>query len=233
MILNDIADFSEDSRDRTFRPLPSGRLSRKFAHYGSMLLLAMALMLAFSINESLALAVFVLIILIFSYNFLTKERCFGPINMGLIRMTNWLLVMIAMQNFDFRMLLAASLIFLYTIIVTLISRFETIDFSNKVRPLLLTLVVFMLVLSIFMVSQIDSSLSSLVLFVFIGWLFWVLFRFSPTTSQDTQQFVTLLLKSMVILDGVILISFNYLWLGVFCSMFFLLSSKLAKYVYMT
>mgnify|MGYP000594068175 CR=1 FL=1 len=233
MILNDVADFIEDSRDRAFRPLPSGRLSRSFAIYCSVLFIAIAFILALSINIFLAIAVLVLIVLILTYNFLLKDSVFGPINMGLVRMVNWLLVMVSVQIFDHRMVWVASLVFIYTNIVTIVSRFETIDFSEKIKPILFALVTLMTVISVYLILQMNNGVMSLPLFAFLSWLIWQVFSFTPQSSQDTQQFVTVLLKSMVILDAVILIFFNQIFLGVFCSMLILLSSKLAKYVYMT
>jgi 4-hydroxybenzoate polyprenyltransferase len=233
MILNDVADFYEDSQERPFRPLPSGLLSRKFAILSSILLLIIALSLTVFINVSLTIAVGALIILILSYNFLTKKSSFGPINMGLIRMANFLLVMAAMQHFDQRMLWVASLVFIYTVIVTVISRFETISFSNRVKPILFLLVMLMVGLGLKLMFQLHSSLANSALFVFIGFLAWKLFHFMPKSSEDTQRLVTLLLKSMVLLDSAVLIFFDCFLLGTLCAILFILSSKLAKYVYMT
>jgi len=233
MILNDIADFSEDSRERAFRPLPSGRLSKQFALYCSVLFFIGALMFAAFINHTLTMIVLVLTLLICSYNFLTKESWFGPINMGLIRMVNWLLIMAAMEKFNTQMLWVASLVLVYTTIVTLISRFETINFPSTVKPILLALVSLMLVISLNIIVTINTGFFSYALLVFIGWLSWKLISFTPKSGIDTQRLVTSLLKGMIILDASIILSFGYLLFGALCAMLFFLSSKLAKHVYMT
>ncbi len=98
VVLNDVADFDRDSRERPGRPLPSGRISRRWA---AMLgigawLLGLGLCVGLSIkglSPGMGLTGVGLGLTILVYNFLLKETFLGPILIGICRTLNVLLGM--------------------------------------------------------------------------------------------------------------------------------------------
>lgn len=98
MVLNDFFDFDIDRRERPFRPLPSGRISRRAAlRVGLTLMLAGVLLAALAGRQarqwrlepfliSLTLSASIL-----AYNGWLKNTPIGPITMGTCRLLNILL----------------------------------------------------------------------------------------------------------------------------------------------
>lgn len=234
MILNDIADIEEDQKDRPFRPLPSGRVSKRFAITVAISLSIFALGVAFLFSETLLVLVLGMLLAIISYNFVSKETFLGPLNMGLVRGLNWLLVLGLFSLLDKALLLTAAIICLYTTLVTIVSRYEVGDFplSVKYKLSFIVIVIIGMVGLLIVTSRLDI-INSLPLFIFLIWLLWKVYSFTPLSSAETQGLVTTLLKYMVVLDGLLLICFGQYVIGLLCISFLFFSTKLAKKVYLT
>jgi 4-hydroxybenzoate polyprenyltransferase len=103
MILNDVYDFEVDLRERPARPLPSGRISRRWAQMLGYGMLAGGVLLASGVGLSAALqpplawrpgAVAVLLaVCVIAYDKLLKKTPLGPLAMGSCRFFNVLLGM--------------------------------------------------------------------------------------------------------------------------------------------
>lgn len=98
MVLNDFFDFEVDRRERSFRPLPSGRISRKAAlAFGSALLLfgiSMAALAGVQGDQWRAEPCLIGLILsasILGYDAWLKNTPIGPVAMGACRFLNVLL----------------------------------------------------------------------------------------------------------------------------------------------
>ncbi len=98
MVWNDFFDIEQDLRERPFRPIPSGRVTRKQAMLlGSILLLAGAVFagLAGWKGETWSflplLVAFPLVVMILLYDAVLKRTWAGPIAMGTCRFLNVLL----------------------------------------------------------------------------------------------------------------------------------------------
>jgi len=86
LIVNDLADFSEDLRDRPMRPLPSGGVAVKAANTIAIVLISIAVILANLVNATVAVIAVILVNEILFYNVFAKKNAFvGPIAMGLCR----------------------------------------------------------------------------------------------------------------------------------------------------
>jgi 4-hydroxybenzoate polyprenyltransferase len=86
LVINDLADFSEDLRDRPSRPLPSGGVSRRAAIALALLFIAIALVSAAFVNTPVLILALLLLAEILWYNLLAKKNAFlAPIAMGLCR----------------------------------------------------------------------------------------------------------------------------------------------------
>jgi 4-hydroxybenzoate polyprenyltransferase len=149
LVINDLADFSEDLRDRPARPLPSGAVARKTALNIAIFLIALALVAAASVSKLLVILAALLIAEILWYNLLAKRNAFlGPIAMGLCRGLSVLVGAIASASLTgatamphFPPLIAfaaASVIALYIAGVTDLARKET---SNPRIPPLIGLLI--------------------------------------------------------------------------------------------
>jgi len=234
MIVNDVADIKEDKRDRPFRPLPSGRITKRVAITVAIFLSAGAISVASLFSGTLLSLILTMLVVILSYNFITKDTLLGPINMGLVRWLNWLLVLGLFSLLDMTLLLAAAIIFLYTVLVTIVSRYEVGDFplSVKYKLSFMVLVIIGVLVLLVVTSRLDV-INSLPLVFFLIWLLWKVYNFSPLSSSETQAWVTTLLKYMVVLDGLLLICFGQYVIGLLCISFLFFSTKLAKKVYLT
>lgn len=234
MIVNDVADINEDKQDRPFRPLPSDRITKRFAITVAIFLSVGAICVASLFSGALLFLVLTMLLVIFSYNFLTKNTLCGPINMGLVRYLNWLLVLGLFSLLDKALLLTGTIIFLYTTLVTIVSRYEIGDFPPSVKYILSFIVLAIIaVVGLLIVTSRLDIINSLPLFIFLIWLLWKIYSFSPLSSFETQGWVTTLLKHMVVLDGLLLICFAQYVIGLLCISFLFFSSKLAKKVYLT
>ncbi len=86
LVINDLADFSEDLRERPGRPLPSGAVSRGVALALALFFIGIALAVAALVNGALLLLTGMLLAEIFWYNLLAKKNAvIAPIAMGLCR----------------------------------------------------------------------------------------------------------------------------------------------------
>ena len=86
LVINDLADFAEDLRDRPTRPLPSGGVSRHAALAVALLFIAIALAAAASVCLPVLILTALLLAEILWYNLLAKKNAlFAPIAMGLCR----------------------------------------------------------------------------------------------------------------------------------------------------
>lgn len=96
LISNDIADFKEDSRDRSERPLPSNRINLKTAVLVSFTFAISALLFAYFLGKPVFLMAGLLHFSILLYNcWLKRFTWFGALTMGLCRALSLLLGAVA------------------------------------------------------------------------------------------------------------------------------------------
>jgi 4-hydroxybenzoate polyprenyltransferase len=92
MVLNDYFDVEVDRKERPFRPIPSGRLSRRTAGWLGVALLCAGLGLARAADGSLGMLIAALLVVcIVFYDSWLKRTPLGPIGMGMCRFLNVLL----------------------------------------------------------------------------------------------------------------------------------------------
>lgn len=129
-VLNDLCDVGIDGRERPFRPIPSGKVSRREALVLACFLFAAGLLSARRAGVIPFLFALLLVQLIIAYNLFAKERpLLGPLVMGGCRAVNLSLGMgAALFTFVFTSSVPAlfPLITLaYVFSLTRLSRFET------------------------------------------------------------------------------------------------------------
>ena len=145
LVINDLADFSEDLRDRPGRPLPSGAVSRRAAVALALFFICVALAAAAFVNTALLILTVLLLAEILWYNLLAKKNAFiAPIAMGLCRGLSVLIGAAAIfplqpSAFSLQPFYSASaLITLYIAAVTALARTETRN--PRIPPLIGSLI---------------------------------------------------------------------------------------------
>lgn len=132
MVWNDYFDFEQDKKERSFRPLPSGRITRSQAAWLGLFLLAAGVAFATIADwreeglrwHSLQLALW-LMAAILLYDAWWKRTWMGPFGMGACRFLNVLLgLSIAMERPAFWGILLALVVGVYVAGVTWFARTE-------------------------------------------------------------------------------------------------------------
>jgi 4-hydroxybenzoate polyprenyltransferase len=129
MVLNDVFDLEEDRRDRPFRPIPSGRISRRAATLLGVVLLFLGVVASTGAELLGAwlpslLSVW-LVISIVGYDAWLKRTWLGPLGMGVCRFLNVLLGLSAAGTWPtIQGLYLAGVVGLYILGVTWFARTE-------------------------------------------------------------------------------------------------------------
>jgi len=109
LAMNDLADFTEDTRDRPRRPLPSGAIPRGTAWFATVNLMLVGLAFSYLAGPAALLMGIGTVLGVVLYNFLTKKiPVIGALNMGVCRGLSLLLGAAAGLGPDPQMLDAAS-----------------------------------------------------------------------------------------------------------------------------
>jgi len=145
LVINDLADFSEDLRDRPGRPLPSGAVSRRAAVALALFFIAVALAAAACVSVPLLVLAALLLAEILWYNLLAKKSALtAPIAMGLCRGVSVLIgsaAILPLHPSSFILhtfLLPAVVVALYIAGVTALARTETRN--PRIPPLIGSLI---------------------------------------------------------------------------------------------
>jgi 4-hydroxybenzoate polyprenyltransferase len=124
--LNDLFDYEVDLQERPTRPLPSGRVSRRFAAILGAVLLAVGFVLAASCGQGPAITAAALIACVLAYDLGLKRTVLGPELMGACRGLNVALGLSVAPNWGGPTAwLVAGALAIYVVGITWISRSET------------------------------------------------------------------------------------------------------------
>lgn len=133
LIMNDLADREEDSRDRPMRPIPSGRVGRPAAVAALLFCFAAALACCTLLGHSAFYLGLILALLISFYNMGAKRvRILGPLAMGTCRSLSLLLgasVFASDLSATLPLILAVKIYMIYIALVTLLASYETREAS--------------------------------------------------------------------------------------------------------
>jgi 4-hydroxybenzoate polyprenyltransferase len=136
LVINDLADYEEDLRERPSRPLPSGAVSRSSALGLCQILASIAIITATCASRPIFSVAVILLGLILLYNLAAKkDRILGPVVMGLCRGVSVFLGMTAfVAQSHYSDVVAPLVICAYITGVSLLARTET---SNpRIPPLI-------------------------------------------------------------------------------------------------
>jgi 4-hydroxybenzoate polyprenyltransferase len=247
MVWNDYFDFEEDNRERPFRPLPSGQISRRSAIAIGVALLGAGLFFAaiaglarpgwsawpFGIAVALVAA-------ILAYDGGLKRTPFGPIAMGTCRLLNVLLAL-SLADFDAIPWLLrwhlALIVGIYIVGITWFARQE----ANKSQPLHLRGATGVMVLAIVLAlalplhrapGQVTVAFPYL-LVVFLAILAPAIVRaLRKPESKQVQSAVKVAILGLIVFDGILATAFAGVW-GATSLLLLPPALLLGKYVYST
>lgn len=151
IVLNDYFDIEIDKKERPFRPLPSGKISKGYALTIAIVALLIANTIALVVGPlSLAISL-ALTLLIIAYDYQLKYTVIGPFAMGGTRFLNVIFgaspVLLYIDNHSVAIVgSAASSLFLYVSSITILSKKEV--GNERPNSTLVILIVFGVILAI-------------------------------------------------------------------------------------
>jgi len=227
MIFNDYFDYNLDKKERSFRPLASGKISKKNALLiGFIFLLLANISASFLGFDSLIISLILTCAILF-YNFKLKFISFlGIINLSIIRMLNILLgFSIISISFEFIQYLIPLGIFVFGI---------SILAKNEVKA---NQIIYKKLNKIIIITTI-VSVSILVVnnFQFESLLFLGLFSFLSLYSlffKKIQNQITFQLLLIILLDSILISFFVPLHFSIFVSLLILPAYAISKKLYLT
>jgi len=200
MIFNDYFDYSIDKKERSFRPLPSGKLSKSTALLIAIVFLILANIFAFFIGSDTLLVSLILSSLVFFYNFKLKSFSFlGFLSLSIIRMLNVLLgFSISSISIEFLQYMIPIGIFVFGISILAKNEMKSnLLIYNKLNQIFVLLTISFVSVLVINNFELDSL------------IFLLLFSFFSVCSlflKKIQNKITFQLLLIILLDSV-LISF--------------------------
>ena len=227
MIFNDYFDYNLDKKERSFRPLPSGKISKQNALLIGFIFLILANISACFLGFHSLIISLILSCMILFYNLKLKSISFlGILNLSVIRMLNILLgFSIIGISFEFIQYLFPLGIFIVGI---------SILGKNEIKS---NLVIYKKLNKIIIIITI-TSVSILVItnFQFESLLFLGLFSFLSVYSlffKKIQNQITFQLLLIILLDSILISFFVPLQFSILVSLLILPAYFISKKLYLT
>ena len=227
MIFNDYFDYNLDKKERSFRPLPSGKISKQNALLIGFIFLILANISACFLGFHSLIISLILSCMILFYNLKLKSISFlGILNLSVIRMLNILLgFSIIGISFEFIQYLFPLGIFIVGI---------SILAKNEIKS---NLVIYKKLNKIIIIITI-TSVSILVItnFQFESLLFLGLFSFLSVYSlffKKIQNQITFQLLLIILLDSILISFFVPLQFSILVSLLILPAYFISKKLYLT
>lgn len=259
IILNDYFDLETDRKERPFRPLPSGRISKRSALFLAVLTLLSANVIASLVSTTSLIISVLLSAVVFGYDYGLKHGRSGPFVMATARFLNIFLgasaalfllpldtdQQIASEGFPWTTLLAAGAVFAYVYAITLLSRKEIGEFERKIYRrsiaqsfsiIIGMVVVAALMLGFYLKSteiSVNILLFSVVIYLTLKGVLADAGNSRMGQSQRIQHAIRNLVLSIVILDSIFITAFAGLFYGIASLVLIVPPIILAKKLYVT
>ena len=227
MIFNDYFDYNLDKKERSFRPLPSGKISKQNALLIGFIFLILANISAFFLGFDSLIISLILSCMILFYNLKLKSISFlGILNLSVIRMLNILLgFSIIGVSFEFIQYVFPLGIFIVGI---------SILAKNEIKS---NLVIYKKLNKIITIITITSvSILVIINFQFESLLFLGLFSFLSVYSlffKKIQNQITFQLLLIILLDSILISFFVPLQFSILVSLLILPAYVISKKLYLT
>lgn len=246
IVFNDYFDIEVDRKERPFRPLPSGKVTKQKAFIIAVASMIIANGLAYSVSAASMVIAILLSATVIAYDYRLKATVIGPMTMGCARFLNVFLgaspallaVMILHNNFSLvRILVVSMSVFLYVLAISLLSRME-IGTIRSVRTVISPFLIIFAVITIIvfatfsMIFQIDL-VPSLILFSGVIVITFKRTAFQDFSSVGIQRAIKTMVLSIIVLDSVFVSGTAGLYYGLATLLFIIPSMILARKLYVT
>jgi 4-hydroxybenzoate polyprenyltransferase len=238
IVLNDYFDVEIDKRERPFRPLPSGNISKRHALAIAIVAMLIANTIALVLGPISFAVSLLLTFAIIVYDYRLKHGLSGPFAMGSARFLNVILgaspVLLYLNSNSYAIVgTAAASLFLYIVAITLLSKKET---GNE-RPN--STIVFLMVFGVI------SAVATLGLLLQLQWAFLVnlsifavvmivtLRQYLMKELPSVQKAVRNMVISVIILDSIFVSGTAGLLYGLATLLLIAPAVILAKKLYVT
>lgn len=234
MIFNDCADYQDDLRFQPFRPLPSGRISKKFAYIMGIMFFVFALILAYVVGKIQFFISLILCLTVLAYDFYLKNTFLRNIIMAACRYLNWLLGLSVVALTQFYFLIPIP-IFLYIMGLTMLSTVETGEFNVKyvntsLGILALSFISIVILILVFNL-HIYAIIATIPLLYFIAKGYWVIY--SDRSNKAVRNMVGLLIFCIIPLDAIIVFANTHWWQAIIVLLLIIPARLAGKFLYVT
>lgn len=258
IVFNDYFDIDLDKRERPYRPLPSGGITKKVALLIAIISLISANILAFTASMSSLAVCIIISVMVIGYDYKLKNTFFGPIAMGIIRSLNIILgasptlfvILIPYNHTNANFILARIIfvslsLFVYVMAISLLSRKEVVTGEELEGKHSYTQTRQIIIISFLLVLAVILSISFAVFFgIFKMNLFVSLVLFSAImvitfkqtnyhNSLTIQNAIKHMVISIIVLDSIFITGLTGSYYGLLTLILALPSIFLARKFYVT
>ena len=246
IVFNDYFDIEEDRKERPFRPLPSGRVTKEKAFIIAVASMIMGNVLTFAVGTTSLVISIILSATVIAYDYRLKHTLAGPFTMGAARFLNVFLgaspalpaLLFSNNNFlIIRIILVSVSLFLYVLAISILSRMEvgaTRSMQTVMGPFFIIFSVIALIVfaGLAMVFQIDLVVS---LMLFAGTIVITFKRtiFQDYSSAGIQKAIKTMVLSIIVLDSAFVSGTAGLFYGLSTLLLIIPSIVLARKLYVT
>ncbi len=243
IIFNDYFDYQTDLKERPFRPLPSGRISKTRALYlATTFMIAGNVLAALSSLQSFVVSI-VLSAFILAYDMKSKDTPLGPINMGANRFLNVILgASVIIPGFawetvaSYSLYAIASILLLYVCIITIMSKMEVTGMQGKKTYIIIFGMLFVMCVTVLLkfISVLPdwSIFLNLSIFALVTLPSLKNLLANPSAEQ-VQRSVKVLVLGIIILDSIFVAGSSGMLMGIAVLSLIVPAMFLSKVVYVT
>ena len=246
IVFNDYFDIEEDRKERPFRPLPSGKVTKQKAFIIAAASMLAGNILVFAVGATSVVISIILSATIIAYNYRLKHTVAGPFTIGAARFLNVSLgaspafpaLLFSNNNILIvRIMIVSVSMFLYVIAISILSRMEigaTRSIQTVRGPFFIIFAVIAMIIFAGLVGvfQIDLVVS---LTLFAGTVI-ITFKqtiFKDYSSTGIQKAIKILVLSIIVLDSVFVSGTAGLYYGLATLLLIIPSIVLARKLYVT
>lgn len=258
IVFNDYFDIDLDKRERPYRPLPSGGITKKVALLIAIISLISANILAFTASMSSLAVCIIMSVMVIGYDYKLKNTFFGPIAMGIIRSLNIILgssptlfvILIPYNHTNANFILARIIfvslsLFVYVMAISLLSRKEVVTGEELEGKHSYTQTRQIIIISFLLVLAVILSISFAVFFgifkmnLFVSFVLFsaiMVITFKQTNYHNSltiQNAIKHMVISIIVLDSIFITGLTGSYYGLLTLILALPSIFLARKFYVT
>ena len=241
VIFNDFFDLEIDKKERPFRPLPSGDISKENAKRIAFGMMIFAILLSSFVSWSSFTISLFLSGIILAYDYKLKHNKFSnPIAMGSARFFNVILgaspaAHLPLQTNFLPVIFVASLVLTYVMVIAVLSRKEIRGMQSRQPTKILFSIVYVIITLITIAVLLGFfTIWSLVILVPFAILISLIFKKTlPGDALSIQNGIKNMVISIIILDSVFISGTAGLQFGLATFLFLIPSILLSRRLYVT